>query len=123
VLDASAVLALLFGEPGAEAVAGVLSRATVSTVNWVEVWQRCRTVCHDPTDVRDRLLGVGLVITALSAAQAERAGELREATSHLGLSLADRCCLALALDNGLPVLTADGTWAQADVGADVVVIR
>jgi len=71
---------------------------------------------------RDRLLGVGLVITALSTAQVERAGELRESTSHLGLLLSDRCCLALALDTGLPVLTGDGTSAKADVGA-VVVIR
>jgi hypothetical protein len=56
-------------------VAGVVSRATVY---WVEVWHRCRSVGHDPTDVRDRLLGVGLVITALSTSQAEQAGELRE---------------------------------------------
>jgi len=123
VLDASAVLALLFKEPGGQAVVDVVSRAAVSTVNCVEVWQRCRTVGYDPSEARDRLLGVGLVITALSTAQAEWAGELRESTSHLGLSLADRCCLALALDTGLPVLTADGTWAKADVGADVVVIR
>jgi len=123
VLDASAVLALLFKEPGGQAVVDVVSRATVSTVNWVEVWQRCRAVGYDPSEARDRLLGVGLVITALSTAQAEWAGELRESTSHLGLSLADRCCLALGLDTGLPVLTADGTWAKADVGADVVVIR
>jgi PIN domain nuclease of toxin-antitoxin system len=123
VLDASAVLALLFEEPGGRAVVDVVSRATLSTVNWVEVWQCCRTVGHEPSDVRDRLLGAGLIITALSTAQAERAAALRESTRHLGLSLADRCCLALALETGLPVLTADGTWPKADVGAEVVVIR
>ncbi len=69
VLDASAVLALLFKEPGGQAVVDVVSRAAVSAVNWVEVWQRCRTVGYDPSEARDRLLGVGLVITALSTAR------------------------------------------------------
>jgi len=123
VLDASAVLALLFEEPGAAAVADVVPRATVSAINWIEVWHRCRTVGYDPADVRDRLLGVGLEIAALSVSQAEAAAELREPTRHLGLSLADRCCLVLAIQSGLPALTADAAWTGADVGADVTVIR
>lgn len=37
VLDASAVLALIYREPGHEQVAKVLTGAVVATVNWAEV--------------------------------------------------------------------------------------
>ena len=39
VLDASALLALLYREPGAEAVEEVLDGAAVSAINWSEVLQ------------------------------------------------------------------------------------
>ncbi|MBA2515401.1 MAG: hypothetical protein H0V26_13925 [Solirubrobacterales bacterium] len=40
-----------------------------------------------------------------------------------GLSLADRCCLALAHRLGLPILTANRAWATIDVGVEVQLIR
>jgi len=123
VLDASAVLALLFEESGAGAVLEVLPRALVSAVNWVEIMQRGLEKGVDPTQDRHRLEAIGLAVVPLTAGQAEDAAVLRAATRHLGLSLADRCCLALAREVGFPVLTADAAWDQADVGAAVVVIR
>lgn len=123
VLDASAVLALLFEESGARAVAEVLPRALVSAVNWVEIMQRGLEKGVDPAQDRHRLEAIGLAVVPLTARQAEDAAGLRAATRNLGLSLADRCCLALAREVGLPVLTADAAWDQADVGAAVVVIR
>lgn len=123
VLDASAVLALLFDEPGAERVVPVLERSILSTVNWAEVWQRCRALGADPAEAAERLVGAGLDFAPLSTAEAELAGELRARTERFGLSLADRCCLALAIHRQLPVLTSDATWVSAGVGADIVVIR
>lgn len=51
------------------------------------------------------------------------AGLLRVQTRHLGLSVGDRACLALAQREGLPVLTGDRAWAKLDVGVEVVLIR
>lgn len=52
-----------------------------------------------------------------------RAALLRNSTRPYGLSLGDRACLALARREGLPVLTADRSWAKLDVGVEVVLIR
>ena len=56
-------------------------------------------------------------------ATAERAAGLRVAARVTGLSLADRCCVSLASELGVPALTADGAWASLDLGVDVRVIR
>lgn len=123
VLDASATLAVLFDEPGADVVLEVLPDAVISTVNWVEVSQRVRARGHEPVAVRDALQDAGLSIIPLSLSHAQRAADLRGSTRALGLSLADRCCLASALEAGLPVMTSDRAWAQTDVGVEVVLIR
>jgi ribonuclease VapC len=122
VLDASALLAFLFNEPGADSVAEVLGSASISTVNWAEVYQHAHRHGDMPR-VRALLERIGLEIAPLSAGDAELAGELREPTRHLGLSLADRCCLALAIRAGVPVLTADSQWPRAELGAEIVLIR
>jgi PIN domain nuclease of toxin-antitoxin system len=49
--------------------------------------------------------------------------DLRRPTSHLGLSLADRACLALALRLGLPIVTADRAWAELELAVQVQTIR
>jgi ribonuclease VapC len=48
---------------------------------------------------------------------------LRPITMRQGLSLADRACLVLASRLGVPALTADQSWADADVDAEVQLIR
>jgi ribonuclease VapC len=40
-----------------------------------------------------------------------------------GLSFGDRACLALAISRGEPALTADRAWLDADVGAELAIIR
>jgi ribonuclease VapC len=52
-------------------------------------------------------------------------GALFAETRSAGLSLGDRMCLALALREGIPAMTADRAWsavAQA-IGVDVKLIR
>ncbi len=66
---------------------------------------------------------LGVSFEPFTPRQAELAAALWSRTHRYGLSLADRACLALALDRSLPVMTADRTWAQLDLGLEVRVLR
>jgi PIN domain nuclease of toxin-antitoxin system len=55
--------------------------------------------------------------------QARIAGNLRPLTKHKGLSLGDRACLALAIQQRATVLTVDKAWAEIDVGVKIEVVR
>ena len=119
VLDASAALAYMFAEPGAAAVDAAMDGAFMSAVNWAEVLSRlAREGLPLETDQSSRF-----TIVDFDAAQAHSAAALLPATRPLGLSLADRACLALALNRELPVLTADRAWLRLDVGVEVRLIR
>lgn len=121
VLDASALLALLFGEVGFDAVP--LEGSAVSTVNWSEVVQVAARCDADVVGLGDALAAEGVVVVPFTATQAEAAAALWPATRAAGLSLADRACLALAGAYGVPVLTADRAWGGVAVGVEVVVVR
>lgn len=123
MLDASAVLAFLFREPGAARVAEVLESSCLSSVNLSEVLARFARDAHDPYEVAARLRASSLEVVAFTESEAVVAASLVPATLPLGLSLGDRACLALALIRGVPALTADGCWADLDVGVDIEVIR
>jgi ribonuclease VapC len=112
VLDASALLAYLGDEPGADAVEmAIADRATIGAVNLAEVLGSLAVAGHDPEEARfDEDL-------ALEAAL------LRPVTRHAGLSLGDRACLALARRLARPALTADAAWSGAVPDVDVVLIR
>lgn len=122
-LDASAILAMLNGEPGRGMVAGVLPSACVSAANLAEVVTGLVNKGLSAALARQTAEDLTIRTYALDRDQALTAGALRENTGHLGLSLGDRCCLALSLSLGLPVLTADRAWAELDIGVDVVLIR
>lgn len=123
VLDASALLAFLFDERGADEVEDVLAGAVASTVNWAEVCQTLIARGADPERARLHLLEAGLQLAPLTVAEAERAAELRMITRDAGLSLADRCCLAVADRLGRPALTADAAWEGLDIGVDIRLVR
>jgi len=123
VLDASALIALLWGEPGAVAVERLLGRAVISAVNWAEVLQRFRAHGVDTADKRESVAGLGIAIEPFSPEDADAAAELWERSRSAGLSLADRACLALARRLALPAHTADRAWRKLDLGVEVVLIR
>lgn len=115
VLDASAVLAMLQEEPGGEVVQDLLGNAVISSVNWSEVIQKALDRQVEVNGLRQDLEALGLQVVPFTAPQAERTAFLRTTTKHLGLSLGDRACLALAAELGLPAVTVDKIWKDLQI--------
>jgi ribonuclease VapC len=123
ILDASALLALLNSEPGADIVTEALPGAIISAVNLSEVIAiLCRTGIPEKV-IRQALEPLGLEVAPFNTEQAYQAGLLYTKTQNLGISLGDRACLSLGKMLGLAVLTADKTWLKLSVGVTVKVIR
>jgi ribonuclease VapC len=123
VLDASALLALLNREPGAAVVASVADSAAISSVNWCEAYGKLRGVGVPGEILRGEMAESGLAVVPFARDDAESAGDLLPRTRDLGLSLADRACLALASRLGVPAVTADRAWKSLDLGVEIVCIR
>jgi PIN domain nuclease of toxin-antitoxin system len=123
VLDASAVLAVINAEPGAERVIELLDGALVSSVNHAEVMTKLAEQGIGRDLARATVLKIGVQVVEYGIDLADRTGELRPQTRYLGLSLADRACLALAERERLPVLTADHSWKSLMLGIDIRLIR
>ena len=92
-------------------------------MNWSEVVQKALAKGVDVVRMTQWLRGLDLTIEAFTDTQAETAAHLWSQTRDLGLSLADRACLALALDKSLPVLTTDRVWQQLELKLEVRVVR
>lgn len=123
VLDTSALLALLFHEPGADNVAQRLGGARVSTVNLAEFATKLVDKGYSEADAQAVVLDLPVAVASFDLALAVATGLLRRATRSAGLSLGDRACLALAQAEGLPAVTADRAWADLDLGVAVEVVR
>jgi len=123
VIDASALLAWLHDEPGGEQVARSLEGSLISSVNWSETVQKALRRGVDVDGMQGEVIEMGLGIEPFTARQAELAALLWPSTRHLGLSLADRACLALAMDKLAAVLTADRAWLELKMGLDIRCIR
>jgi ribonuclease VapC len=124
VFDASAVLALLRGEHGADVVAGYVGDAIMSAVNLQEV---VKTLLRGgaPMEVAKEMIAeLHLDIRSHTNIEAFAAAELYKATQSIGSGLGDRTCMALAITAGIPALTADRAWASLRVeGLQVRIIR
>ena len=110
VLDVSAVLALLFEEPGAEVVRAHLRTGVIGAANLAEVLAKLSD--HGlPTQEAARAVAIlGLEVAPMPESQAQRSAELQPVTRAAGLSLGDQACLALAAGLGVPAVTADRGW-------------
>lgn len=104
VLDASAVLALIADEPGADGVVADLEALGIAV---------------EPVTVADAAAHAALRRVELTATGGLPAG----AGGHRRLSLGDRCCLALAHRLGVPAITADRDWHRLELPVDIVTIR
>ncbi len=121
VLDASAILALLNNEPGADRVQAVLTmeNCSISNVNWSEVARKLVLRGLSVESVAQKLMALGLAFVdfdyplAIATAQIEAQA----------LSLGDRACLALSSVLGATALTADKIWQSLPTGVDIELIR
>lgn len=123
IFDASTLIISVNREVGWEAVQALENDIVISAVNFAEVVTKL-TLLGTPRDAIDRLVPrYQLTIPPFTRRLAALAGLLAKRTRHRGLSLGDRACLALAIELGLPAVTADRAWSDLDVGVEIRLIR
>ncbi|MFN0166268.1 MAG: type II toxin-antitoxin system VapC family toxin [Bryobacteraceae bacterium] len=124
VLDASALLASLFDEPGAGVVDASLAEAVMSALNYSEVIARQVRSGEKLEAAIRNVDDLDLPIIPWDADLAREAGDLSTLAWTHGLSLGDRACLATARHLRRTVLTADHDWALLPkLGIDIRIIR
>ena len=123
VLDASALMALIRGEPGADTVVSCLSRAVISAVNQAEVQTKLVSAGIDEALAWWHIAEARCPSVPFDEELARIAGGLVRVTRPYGLSLGDRACLALALQRNADVYTTDAVWKSLGLSIEVNVIR
>ncbi|MEM6840351.1 MAG: type II toxin-antitoxin system VapC family toxin [Cyanobacteria bacterium P01_C01_bin.120] len=127
VLDASALLAYLYEETGADVVESAISMdSLISMVNWSEVLSKVSMNGGRIDDLVSKMSQKEfgkLTIASMPEADAIQIGKLYPKTKSLGLSLGDRACLALGMRLESTILTADTVWKNLNLGIQIVIIR
>jgi ribonuclease VapC len=123
VLDASALLAVLRAESGAERVEPRLEGAGIGAVNLSEVVAKLIEDGVPEAQIRLAIGRLELDVHDFDGEQPYSAGFLRKSTRAFGLSFGDRACLGLAQTLGALALTADRSWSRLDLGVAIEVIR
>lgn len=111
MLDTTALLAIWFGEPGADAVKALLPRAQVSAVNLSEALAKYVAKRNSLADAEAEFAGSGLEVAPFDQALAIDAAAIKARHPAANLSFADRACLALALQIGAIAVTSDKEWS------------
>jgi PIN domain nuclease of toxin-antitoxin system len=122
VLDASALLALLFAEPGSELVAdAIVDGACTTAVNLSEV---ATVLTRHERDAGAILAPVRqqVAVEPFTVQDALTAAAMYPLTASRGLSLGDRSCLALAQRLDAPAVTAEQIWAELDIDVEIHMI-
>ena len=124
VLDASALLAVINGEPGSEKLTPeLLSSAVCSAVNLAEVQAKLVMAGLHPDDAHEVAMTPAREVTDFTLAQSLITGKIIPQTRVCGLSLGDRACLALGIYLAAPVYTADKAWKKLKLPIPIHVIR
>lgn len=123
ILDASAMLALLQDEPGADTVLPLAQGSRLLSVNFCEVVQRILARGGKAAMAEQALDRLEIAVVPFDRPLARIAADLREPTRFMGASLADRACLALGRASGMPILSADRDWLKLELGIEIRMIR
>jgi ribonuclease VapC len=125
VLDASAVLAFLKQEPGAARLESALleERCHLLTINLAEVLSRLADWQVPVAEAEARIAAGDVELVPFDRQLARLTADLRQPAQRLGLTIADRACLALARVMGGRALTADRSWATLDLGISTECLR
>jgi PIN domain nuclease of toxin-antitoxin system len=125
VLDASAVLAMVYGEPGGikvhSAILSPLFSVSISAINWCEVLTKLNQKSPIMSAARMASILPGVEVVPFSQVEAEEAASL--AKSCPSISLGDRACLALASSLNAAAWTTEKIWAQIPVSAKLEMLR
>ena len=111
ILDASALLIVLLGEPGQERVLEILDRSFIHSINVAEVIARLIRSGVPPKAAEAAVDELQLE-TEHALVDAATCGELLGTRRDLGLSLGDCVCLATAARSGAIAVTADRAWSH-----------
>lgn len=123
VLDASVLIAILKQERFNPQALDAIDGGVISAVNFAEVLSKVVDFRMSGSPSITKLFALLDRIEPFTETQAQLAGEMRNRTRPAGLSLGDRACLALALELGAEVYTADRQWLSIDVGCPIHLIR
>ena len=123
ILDASAFLALVNNEAGKDVVEPLLPYSIMSSVNISEVVSELNSKLSLPIEHIQKILCLIPEVYQFDKNLAIQVGLLKKSVTHLGLSLGDRACLALADHLTLPVYTADKAWSKLHTDITITQIR
>lgn len=123
VLDASALIAFLRQEPGADKVAAVIDRVCISAVTLAEVLGTMADCGKDLEEAAYYIAKLDIPAVPFDTAQARIAASIRRATRDAGIATGGLACLSLAAKLAVPALTTERDWSKCKIGVDVVRIR
>ena len=123
VLDASALIAFLRQEPGADTVAEFLPRCCISAVNLAETYSKMVEYGKPLEGVAYQVERLRIPVIPFDAEHSRIVASVWKETRAAGLSLGDRACLALALHTSLPAVTAERDWQKCPISVRLINIR
>lgn len=123
VLDASAVIGVLRNEPGADYVVERGRGALISSVNVAEVIFHPDVAHANLERVEALFRAMHLREVPFDRQQAETLALIHPRTLGSSVGFADRACMALAMQQGIPALTGDRDWVKHDVGVAIELFR
>ncbi len=123
ILDSSAILAMMLGEPGGESLVPMIKGSGMCTVNMSEVVAKLCEQGENVEFAREQITSLSIFFFDFDQELAILAGMLRPYSKHLGLSLGDRACLALGMREKAVVVTADRAWQELELDLEIELIR
>lgn len=123
VLDASALLAVMNHEPGADIVRASLVGAFISAVNYSEVMKKTIERSVAVETLHALVKSASLDIVPFDRSLAETSAKLYPETKAHGMSFADCACLALGIQRKVMVLTAEKRMRIKSLPITVKLIR
>lgn len=122
LLDASALLALLRVEPGADIVEGLFQECAINSANLTEVFTKLIQLGWTPDSVREHVAQLKIPVLPVTQAEADTSADLASLAWQKGISLGDRLCLATCITHNLIALTTESRWPD-DAGVSIQRIR
>lgn len=124
ILDASALLALIQEETGAEIIKPLLKFSVMSAVNVTETLSVLQRTNISPEEGLTLITDIVTTIVPFDLEQAEQVAKLHPLVQPQGLSLAGRACIGLGIKLQIPIYTADRIWDELKLdNIDIRLIR